>query len=141
MMILTGFLICGCGKARERGNKVIARINNYTMTDEDFRDAMSRTLGSTKEAILDELITKNILVQEAQRENFDKDKAFMKEIESYWEQALLKLLIKKKMAEFSADFKGDTNKVVSAMDIWVKKLRSGAKVKIYKENLDAIKVP
>ena len=91
------FTAYGCGGAKKiSGNdKVVARINNYTMTAEDFRD-YARVAGGTKEEALEELITRDILIQEAQKNNFDKDRAFMKEIERYWEQALLKLLIKKK---------------------------------------------
>lgn len=118
-------------------DKVLARINNYTMTVDDFRGS-ARAIGGTKEEVLEELITRNILLQEAQKQNFDKDKAFMKEIERYWEQTLLKLLIKKKTAEFSAAFKGDQKKVESAMNNWVKNLRSRTNVKTYKENLDKI---
>jgi len=140
---MTGSLICGCGRPKNPGadDKIIAKINNYTLTAGDFRDSAAKMMGGTKEAVLDELITKNVLIQEAQKENFDKDRAFMNEIEKYWEQALLKLLIKKKMAEFYVAFKGDQAKVKEAMDRWVKYLRAHSKVKIYKENFDKIKVP
>lgn len=142
LSIFLGMTIYGCGShSMPPGEeKVIAKINNYNMTAEDFRDS-ARAVSGTREEVLDQLITKNILIQEAQKENFDKDKAFMKEIERYWEQALLKILIKKKTAEFSADFKGDEKKVEMAMDRWVKNLRSRANVKIYKENLDGVNVP
>lgn len=134
--------VCGCGEQKEvlPGDKVVARINDYTMTVEDFRNG-ARAVRGTKDEVLEELITRNILIQEAQAENFDKDKAFMKEIERYWEQALLKLLIKKKTAEFSAAFKGDQEKVENAMDKWVKALRSRASVKTYRENLEGIDLP
>ena len=133
------FTAYGCGGAKKISgdDKVVARINNYKMTVEDFHNS-ARAIGGTREEALEELITRNILIQEAQKENFDKDKAFMKEIERYWEQALLKLLIKKKTAEFSAAFKGDTQKVATAMGMWVKNLRSRANVKVYKDNLDQV---
>lgn len=102
-------LLAGCGKCGAPAEeKVIARINRYTMTVDDFKDearlvAPNRYVGGdpakVKEILLDEMITRKLLLEEAQRENFDKDKKFMKEIERYWEQALLKLLIKKKTEE------------------------------------------
>ena len=130
-------VIYGCGGSNKVSgdDKVVARINNYTMTMGDFRDS-ARTVVGTREEALEEIITRNILIQEAQKENFDKGKAFMKEIEKYWEQALLKILIKKKTAEFSETFKGDRVKVEEALGRWVKTLRSAASVKIYKENFD-----
>jgi hypothetical protein len=134
--------ISGCGKPKESlpEDKVIARINGYTMTAEDFRSS-ARSVGGTKEEALEELITRNILLQEAQKQNFDKDRAFMKEIERYWEQALLKLLVKKKMAEFSNVFNGDRKKVENAMDKWIKDLRARANVKVYKDNLSRTELP
>lgn len=104
----------GCGKieARPKDSKVLAKINNYELTTEDFRDEIRVTmhnkelpadLQKAKEELLDEIIMKKIILQEAQRQRFDKDGAFQKEIERYWEQALLKLLMKKKMNELSRD--------------------------------------
>jgi vacuolar-type H+-ATPase subunit I/STV1 len=134
-------LLHGCGKAIENtaDDKTIASINNYKMTVGDFR-ASAKAIPGAKKDVLEQLITRNILIQEAQKENFDKDRAFMKEIESYWEQALLKLLIKKKTSEFSAAFKGDKDKVEAAMEGWIKGIRASADVKIYEKNLDAVDI-
>ena len=131
---------CGAPKTPAPEEKVVAKINNYDMTAGDFRDA-ARAISGTKEQIMEELIVRNVLVQEAQRENFDKDRAFMKEIEKYWEQALLKVLIKKKTAEFTTAFKGDKAKVENALNRWARSLRNSAKVKIYKEDLDEVTIP
>ena len=108
------FIMAGCCQKCKPadGKKILANIGNYEMTVEDFKNEaalispykyLPGDSAKVKEEFLDELITKKILLQEAQAQNFDKDKAFMKEIERYWEQALLKLLIKKKQKEFSAD--------------------------------------
>jgi peptidyl-prolyl cis-trans isomerase C len=64
--------------------------------------------------MLDELITKKILIQEAQKQNFDKDRAFMKEIERYWEQALLKLLLKKRSDELGRGIEVKESEVMEA---------------------------
>jgi hypothetical protein len=104
----------GCGKneARHKESPVLAKINNYELTTEDFRDEIRLTahnkelpvdIQQAKERLLDEIIMKKVLLQEAQRQNFDKDMEFTKEIERYWEQALLKLLMKKKMTELSRE--------------------------------------
>lgn len=142
LMVMTGFIVSGCDRAEKtsNGKDVIAKINSYTMTVEDLLDAAPRAMGRTKEEILDELITKNVLIQEAQKENFDKDKAFMKEIERYWEQALLKLVIKKKMAEFAGTI-DDGEKIDEVMEKWVRDLKARSNIKIYKENLEEVKIP
>lgn len=127
----------GCAKKRPPSDdKIIAQINNYKLMASDFTDG-------GRGATLDEMIIKNILVQEAQAQNFDKDRAFMKEIEAYWEQALIKLLIKKKTEEFAAQITAQDSatkrlKVQQALEAWVRDLRRHARVKIYEENLKQI---
>ena len=85
---------------------------------------------AAKEGLLDEMITKNVLIQEAQRENFDKDRVFMKEIEKYWEQALLKLLIKKKMVEFADNIRVTDAEVQAEYERMIKE---GGKVAPYEK--------
>lgn len=106
-------LITGCAKSKDSfspDDKVIARINKYGLTVGDFKDGMKTTIAqkflmtdpsNAKNDILEELIMRKILVQEAQKENFDKDRAFMLNIERYWEQALVKSLLKKKLEDIS----------------------------------------
>jgi hypothetical protein len=50
---------------------------------------------------LDGLIEKEVLLQEAQRLAIDREKDFMKSIENYWEQALLRILLERKSKEIS----------------------------------------
>ena len=89
IIILTIFILYGCGRNfSEKGedSQVVAKINNYELSVTDFKNEIDPTLANkylsedSKEAkreLLDDVITKKILLQEAQRENFDKDKAFM----------------------------------------------------------------
>ena len=138
----------GCGnRSVEPDGKVLARINGYELTTKDFEDEIKLTAPNkelsgdpkkVKEELLDELITKKVILQEAQRQNFDKDSSFMKEIERYWEQALLKLMIRKKMEELSRAIVRDDsyNKKMQALfDDWLLNLKERADIKTYKENL------
>lgn len=121
--------LAGCAKSKEDvtrlENRVIATINNYKLTAADFKDGLKTTIAQkdlasdparAKADILEELIMRKVLVQEAQKENFDKEKSFMKEIERYWEQALVKLLLKKKLQEISGMIHADRNEIVSEYD-------------------------
>ena len=112
LLIILGIIVSGCGRGGESliDKRIIARINNYELTVSDFnneigsllmRKYLARDPLKAKEELLEQLITKKVLLQEAQRQNFDKDRNFMREIERYWEQALLKLLLKKKSDELS----------------------------------------
>ena len=154
MAALIFLSIYGCENKRPApgSGKIVARIDNYVMTAEDFKDEAKLVLSNkyldadpytAKKQLLGELITKEVLLQEAQRQNFDKDRAFMKEIERYWEQALLKLLIKKKTEELSKSVVADSKaarqeKVQEELNIWISGLRSSAVVKEYDENLKEV---
>jgi peptidyl-prolyl cis-trans isomerase C len=116
----------GCGASpieqqTVRDTEVLARINAYRMTAADFKDGVDFILATkylsvepddAKKELLDELITRNVLLQEAQRQNLDKQKAFMKEIERYWEQSLLKLLLQKRSTEISVRVSVDESEII-----------------------------
>jgi hypothetical protein len=147
--------IYGCENKRPPApgsGEIVARINNYVMTADDFKDEAKLVLSNkkldadpytAKKQLLGELITKEVLLQEAQRQNFDKDKAFMKEIERYWEQALLKLLINKKTKELSKSVVTGSKaarqeKIQKELNEWILGLKSRAVVKEYDENLKEV---
>lgn len=129
LFVLMALIVtAGCAKSKEDAhleNRVIAIINNYKLTAADFKDGLKTTIAQkdlasdpvrAKADILEELIMRKVLVQEAQKENFDKEKSFMKEIERYWEQALVKLLLKKKLQEISGMIHVYRNEIVSEYD-------------------------
>lgn len=91
-------------------DKIIAKVDGCEITVDDFREVLRASLSNkyasanslkTKFDILDDLITKKLLILEAQNKNFDKDAAFLKEIQHYWEQALIKRVLNEKLFELS----------------------------------------
>ena len=143
---------CSCNNAQSSGDKkIVAKINNYYLTVADFNNEIGDKIPSglpapelekAKEVMLDGVILKKLLIQEAQKQNFDKDKAFTKEIERYWEQALLKLLYNKRSQELSreagmaeSDPEAREKKVREALNAWITGLKERADIKKYRENL------
>ena len=124
--IVCGIVFSGCGggsgDAASGDTRVIARVNDYQLTVTDFRNEtdfrfINRYLPAdplkAKEKILEGLITKNVLLQEAQAQELDKNKAFMREIERYWQQALLKTLLKRKSEELSRSIRVEDSEVLN----------------------------
>ena len=145
VVLLAGF---GAGCAKEPsdpGSAVLAKIGKYELTVDDFENEVKLTEPNkvlsadprkAREELLDELIMKKILLQEAERQNLDKGRAFMKEIERYWEQALIKMMILQKIGELSREaVSKDPAAMQKAFDDWLREIRAKADVKIYKENL------
>jgi len=121
----------GCEKRLAKDKQILAKVNNYEMTVSDFQDearltrsnkSLSLDEDKAKAQLLKDLINKKIIIQEALKLNFDKDKTFMQEIERYWEQALLKLLFKNKSEELSRTIRVDDSEVRQAFDKMKKKL-------------------
>ena len=115
--------VCGCGKkGTKNDDRILVKVNNYELRVSDFKGAVDPALlrryasyssSQEKEQLLETLISKEVLLQEAQKLNLDKEKSFMKEIEGYWEQALLKSLINKKIKEISPNITVTDNEITS----------------------------
>jgi hypothetical protein len=110
LAVLISF-IAGCspcgGNAKD---KIVAQINKYKMTAQDVKYEFKNAPYDEQERIktengrrqyLEGLIEKEVLLQEAQRQGIDREKDFMKSIENYWEQSLLRLLLQRKSKEIS----------------------------------------
>ncbi len=114
--ILTLCLLCltGCGQAKTLPKDIVAKVNHYMITTDDFKREITSSWpvlqnypnippSELKAKILDAMITNQLLLEEAQKMNVDKKPAFMREVENYWRQALLKTLLEKKNAEFLSE--------------------------------------
>jgi hypothetical protein len=83
----------------------VVKINNYTISKQEFIEefqasafAKNSTTESRRE-FLDLLIQRKLVLQDAQAKGLDKDKEFLKSIERFWEQSLLKRAVDKKSQE------------------------------------------
>ena len=135
IIILAVLMIGGC-KCQAKNKQVLARINNYEITkqefNEEFKDSaygVSDTEESRK-SFLENLINRKLILQDAQRQGLDKDSAFLKSIERFWEQSLLKVMLDKKSKDISL-LKGAVKKeAVNAYDGWIEGLRKNSDIKI-----------
>lgn len=103
--------LAGCSSGNNNAeNKIVAQINKYKMTTDDLRyelknapydEIASLKTEDGRKRYLDGLIEKEVLLQEAQRQGIDREIGFMKSIENYWEQALLRILLERKSKEVS----------------------------------------
>lgn len=98
--------IVGCGRATEK-KMMLAKVNNYEITQEEFEEEFKdSSFGRTdtpesRREFLDNLINRKLILQDAQAKGLDKDKSFLKMIERFWEQSLLKIALDKKGKEIA----------------------------------------
>lgn len=111
LVILLALIFIFTGPAQAKQNNpaktVLATVNNYEITQEEFENeynesSFARTdTPQARKEFLDNLINRKLILQEAQLKGLDKDKAFLKMIEKFCEQSLLKLAIEQKSKEIA----------------------------------------
>lgn len=104
MIIL--FVLAGCSSPAQH-RETLAKIQDYSISADEFLAEVKDVpgfyrAGKTKEELLEDIIQKKLLLLEAQREGLDRDAPFMKMVEHFWEQSLLRAIMEKKTGEFSA---------------------------------------
>ena len=109
ILVITALSLISIGCAdKTSSEKTAISINSYSITAGEFNNlfntlsAAEDTLDARK-AFLDNLIIRKLLLQEAQRQGLDRQKDFLRSVESFWEQSLLKVVVDKKMEEISKD--------------------------------------
>lgn len=80
------------------------KVNGHVITDEEFRKAYEERASTSpvppdEKKFLDDLVTREILIQEAERLGLDRKEAFRRSIQNYYEQTLLKNLTQSTMSD------------------------------------------
>lgn len=106
LLCLLVFASAGCSKS-EKDKQVLVKVNNYEISVEEFNEefadspyAMNDTPENRKK-FLDGLINRKLILQEAQKLGYDKDARFLKLIERFWEQSLLRVALENKSKEIA----------------------------------------
>ena len=140
-LLLIAVLIFGCAKPPQEKN-IVAKINYYEITKEEFeRDFKDSAFGRTdtlesRKEFLNNLINQKLILQDAQRKDLDKDKNFLKMIEKFLEQSLLKLTIDKKSKQISGSISVSDRDVES---VYQNMAKEGTADKPYSEMYRQIK--
>lgn len=138
----------GCSQ-QQRDKEVIATIGSYSLYRDDFISELSLyppeyRQKATKEQILDGIIQKKILLLEAQRLGLDRDPQFMKMVERFWEQSLLRSLLDMRSEEILSGIpetdKDRNAKAGEALKTWIEDLEEKAPVKINADALEKITI-
>ncbi len=97
-----------CSQEKKDESEILAKINDYALTLDEFHSQlaaeleMDRDFKITEEAkkeFLEGLIKKEILIQEAKKQNLDRKEKFIRAIEHYWESTLIRDLMEAKGKE------------------------------------------
>ena len=104
LAVLLCIVAAGCAP-RAPEKDVVAKINNYEITKDkfeaEFKDSIYGQVDTpeAREEFLNNLIERKLILQDAQRKGLDKQPEFLKRIEKFWEQSLLKVALDQKTGE------------------------------------------
>lgn len=84
---------------------VVLRVNGYPMSQKQIGTQIQRQgyHEENQEDQVESVVTRQLLIQEAQRLGIDKDESFRKALKRYYEQALIKDLTDRKLASITVD--------------------------------------
>ena len=108
VLLLLSLILCACSQEKAEEGKMLARINDFTLTLDGFQRQLAAELeleedfkltNEAKKEFLEELIRKELLIQEAKKLHLDTRDAFVRAIERYWESTLIRDLIELKSKE------------------------------------------
>ena len=80
------------------------RVNERSITSEEYRKAYEEKASTCpvppdKKQFVEDLVTREVLIQEAKRLGLDREEPFRRSIQNYYEQTLLKNLTQSKMSD------------------------------------------
>ena len=107
ILMLVIFTFWGCGQRDKE--KTAIKIGRIDVTAQEFEEAFNSSSvqenSSARKEFLDTFISRKLILKEAEREGLDKDPEFLRDVQLFWEQSLLKLMLSRKMKELSMDIK------------------------------------
>lgn len=141
LILFLSIFIFGCNPA-PKNKTIIAVINGYTLTKEEFeqefKDSVFSRIDTPESRIefLNNLINRKIILQEAEAKNLDKQKSFLKLIEKFWEQSLLRVALEEKTQELAGKVSVSDKEIRESYDLMVKE---GKTNKTYEQAYPEIK--
>lgn len=130
--------LAGCACPLPKDKKILAKINNYEITLNEFEQQFSESpyakdnTSESRKDFLKVLIGRKLILQDAQAKGMDKEKEFLKMIERFWEQSLLKLALQHKSQEIAGSTEEKNNKQGhdQLMNDWMGGLEKEAKISV-----------
>ena len=116
LIFLSLFLLYGCESANKKPPAAI-KIDNIEITAAEYRNAFkdspyaSSVAPDAGKEFLNNYITRMLILREAERTGMDKNPEFLKNVQFFWQQSLIKLVLDKKIKEIALHIKVSDSEV------------------------------
>lgn len=134
-------LLTGCNHG-PRDKDVLVKINECKITKQEFEVMFRESSFSRQDTpesradFLNNLIDRQIILQDAQERGLDKSKEFIGMIQKFWEQSLLKTALEKKSKEIAGSISINDKSVEAAYN---KMFKEGKTDKFYNQMYQQVK--
>ncbi|HAJ57732.1 MAG TPA: hypothetical protein DCL35_08250 [Candidatus Omnitrophica bacterium] len=141
LVLFLFFVTAGCGRAVEKGQALV-KVNNYEITRLEFEEAFKESpyakndTPQSRREFLEQFISRKLILQDAEAKGLDRDKNFLKMVERFWEQYLLKLALDKKSEEIAGSVKVSESLV---QGLYYKMVKEGATDQPYENMRERIR--
>ncbi len=104
--LLFVLLLAGCGVGPDSETAIY--IDGLRFSPGEFKQAykdarFAEYRGMGHREFLDSFITRKLILLEAEKAGLDKDPEFLRDVQRFWEQALLKAMLERKSGELARD--------------------------------------
>ena len=111
ILLIVSLPLVSCSpEQKTEEDEIVARINDCPLTLSEYQNQLNSIVNlneeykltrEAREASLEELIRKELFIQEAKRLELDRTDKFIRTIERYWESTLIRNLMEIKGEEFT----------------------------------------
>lgn len=133
-IFMVSLFLTGCS-ARQNADDIALKINHYAISKAEFEEAFKESSLSgmdtpqARQDFMDNLVNRMLILQEAQKRRLDRDPKFLKMVEKFWMQSLLRLAIENKAKELGAASLA-SDEEARFMNEWLTQLHKGVDIKI-----------
>lgn len=104
VVLFSGLAAYGLFDTRIEISEQVLSVNDRIFSKSEFDRLMKRQPGDvSREGFVQSLIEKQLLIQEAIRQEINKEESFRVSVEDFYEQSLIKILLDRKLASLTVD--------------------------------------
>ncbi len=104
LVVFSGLAAYGLLNTRIELSKPAIVVNDRIVTEAEYEKLLqTKPYHMTEDQYIDSIITKQLLIQEAVRQNINKEESFRKSVETFYEQSLIKILLDRKLKSLAVD--------------------------------------
>jgi hypothetical protein len=98
LVVFSILAVYGLQDTRVEISKPAIVVNDRIITESEYKALLpSKPYYMTEDQFFDSIITKQLLIQEAVKQNINKEESFRTSVENYYEQSLIKLLLDRQL--------------------------------------------